>query len=171
MIFLLLLLSTPQCPCADVIGIDDLTGLWHASTSLGSGYNDAWLFFPDGSFLFCRNSMDWQDRLRAFSGTFDVFGDTLRLVITEETVEVGGYLVPSDGYTSCASDSMLSDTERVTRPVDPPLTRDMIIDGLGLETMNENPSLPADLMRLDLDGKPWWRFAADPEEGLERLGY
>jgi hypothetical protein len=172
MLFLLLLLSaTSQCPCQDVIGIDDLTGMWHASTSVGAGYNDVWLFFPDGGFLFYRSSMDWQDRLRSFSGYFDVFGDTLRLVVTEETVEVGGYLVFNDGYTSCASDSMLTDTEVVTRPVDPPETRDMIIDVLRLETRKENPYLPAHLMRLELDGKPWWRFAADPEDGLERLGY
>ena len=52
MISLLLLLTLSQCPCQETIGIDDLTGLWHVSTSVGAGYNDVWLFFPDGLFLF-----------------------------------------------------------------------------------------------------------------------
>ncbi len=170
MIHLCILLLTATCPCEDRIGIDELTGLWQANTCIGSGLSDVWFFMPDGAFLFRTSSMNGSERLREWSGTFDVLGDTLRLTIISKIVEEGGHIELYDGSASIVTDSILVDTETVVRAVEPPETMDLIIGFLGIETMEENPDLPADLYRLDLDGTTYWRFASDPESARELLG-
>jgi hypothetical protein len=168
-LFILVLAST--CPCEENIGRDDLTGLWQANSCIGSGLADVWFFMPDGAFLFRESSMNGAERLREFSGTFDVLGDTLRLVITSVILEEGGHIALYDGSASTGTDSILVDTETVERALEPSETMDLIIDFLGIETMDENPELPDDLMRLDLDGTTYWRFARDPEHCREMLGH
>ena len=169
MIRLCILLLSATCPCEDRIDIDDLTGLWQANTCIGSGLSDVWFFMPDGAFLFRTSSMNGSDRLRERSGTFDIFGDTLRLSVTGKIVEEGGFLELYDGSASIGTDSILVDTETVLRAVEPSETMDLIIDFLGIETMENKPDLPDDLFRLDLDGTTYWRFTTDPESARELL--
>ena len=169
MITLVLALLTAVCPCSESISPDDLAGLWQANTCIGSGLADVWFFMSDGTFLFRTSSMDGTSRLREFSGTFVVLDDTLRVAVTREAVMEGGRLVPNDGTGSVGTDSVLVDAVEVDRFPDPPYCRNYLIESLVLETMEENPDLPADLMRLDMDGVTYWRFTADPDMARELL--
>ena len=170
MIKIILLALVTVCPCRGSIVTNDLNGLWQANTCIGSGLAEVWYFSPDGTFLFRASSMDGAARLREFCGTWVVLDDTLRLTVTAEIIEEGGHLEPGDGTTSIGSDSILVDSEEVERTLDPPEIRNLIIESLGLDTMESNPELPADLMRMDLDGTTYWRFTSDPESAMELLG-
>ena len=167
---LLLLLALSQTPSGVDIEIEDLTGLWQAGTCIGSGLADVWLFLPEGTCLFRTSSMDGASRIREFGGTWEILGDTLRVSVSWEITAEGGRMVPNDGSTSIGGDSVLVDFEEVENFPEPPLLREYVIESLELETMDQNPDLPADLMRLDMDGITYWRFTADPESAIELLG-
>ena len=170
MITLVLALLTAVCPCSESISPDDLAGLWQANTCIGSGLADVWFFMSDGTFLFRTSSMDGTSRLREFSGTFVVLDDTLRVAVNRELVLEGGSMVPNDGAASIAGDSVLVDALEVERFPDPPCCSDYLIESLVLDTVEENPELPVDMMRLDMDGVTYWRFTPDPEAARELLG-
>jgi hypothetical protein len=169
MIHVLLAVMTAVCPCCSCISPDDLAGFWQANTCIGSGLDDVWFFMSDGTLLFRTSSMDGRSRLREFEGTWVVLDDTLRVAVTRETVVEGGSLVPKDGCGSIGTDSVVVDAVEVDRFPDPPYCRDYLIESLVQETMEENPDLPADMMRLDMDGVTYWRFTADPDAARELL--
>ena len=82
-----------------------IVGVWQNQPTMGSGWSNTYLFFPDGTFKFYFSQMDCAKRDVSYSGLWNVKGDALRLTKKEKVSVVGGELKKSDG--SCASDFMI----------------------------------------------------------------
>jgi len=83
-------------------------GGWHASPTVGSGFNTRYRFDPDGSFIYCCSDMDGMDRNRGADGKWSIKpistanpqNELLCLEISTRIVWEGGIEVESFGPTS-----------------------------------------------------------------------
>jgi hypothetical protein len=145
---------------------DALTGVWHNSTCVGSGYSELYAFFPDGSFRWQENQMDGVAPVRVRWGNWALDHDCLVLSVDSVKVWEGGHLEPAE--CSVGTDSMLVDFEERVIPLSPPETLTVDIARLRLDLCDENEDLPADVWGVDLDGSRFWRIASDPAE-IDRM--
>ena len=74
----------------DLISPKGLVGAWQVTPYLGSGWNDTYLFYPDGKVIFAYNQMDSFKRLQSREGTWTLEGTRLIVTYTKELVTVGG---------------------------------------------------------------------------------
>ena len=73
--------------------------LWHASPVLGSGWNERFALYNDGTFIWAVNQMDGASRLRYILGFWDVQDNMLVLSAQVFIVWEGGEVVSnSDGH-------------------------------------------------------------------------
>jgi hypothetical protein len=135
-----------------------IAGVWHNSTSVGSGYCELYALYPDGSFRWRENQMDGVSRIRDRWGHWSCSGDSLVLLVDSISVWEGGRLVPAE--CSIGTDSMLVDfTGVILRPARPE-SLVVRLSSLELDLMDENEDLPADLWGMDFDGSRFWRISS-----------
>lgn len=138
-----------------------IVGVWQNQETLGSGWNNTYLFFPDGTFKFFYSQMDCAKRDVSYSGTWAIKNDELRLTKKEKVIVVGGELQKSDG--SCASDFMIvggsEKKMKVTKNKKEVCSISYIYRGEG-----ENPK---DI--LYIDAIKFWRFSNAPEEIIKNF--
>ena len=79
----------------------DLIGSWQVTNHVAAGYNDAFTFNEDGTFIFHYNQMDCAKREISYGGSWVLDSKKIILTITFREKLSGGKLEPSSG--SCAA--------------------------------------------------------------------
>jgi hypothetical protein len=77
-----------------------LIGVWQASEVMGAGWEETYRFFPNGTISHHFPQSDGISRLRAEHGSYTLKGDTLTLLIKEQTILTGGKVAPASGSTA-----------------------------------------------------------------------
>lgn len=86
---------TPATIPSSSPSVSALVGIWQASPSMGSGWNDTYRFWKDGSFRFHTSQMNCSARKIGYAGAWRIEGQQLILYIAERTVIEGGTLAPA----------------------------------------------------------------------------
>lgn len=71
---------------------------WHASSVLGSGFSDRFLFLENGTFYFTANGMNYNNRTRYMDGVWRYEDGVVHLEVHHKVVIEGGKL--TDGFAS-----------------------------------------------------------------------
>lgn len=95
----------------------DLTGFWHGSASVGSGYSERYLLFDDGSFIYRTSSMDGSARLDELSGEWSIDGCHLVLLADTMTFLRGGRI--EEPYASWGSEYVIDGATSVCLELPP----------------------------------------------------
>lgn len=146
----------------------DLTGFWHGSSSVGSGYSDLFLLFDDGSFVYRESSMDGSSRLRELSGRWLVEGNHLVLEADSGVFLEGGEIV--EPYASWGSDYVIEGADMAGRKLIRMEVLRLPMDGYTSNYAASSSSedfehLTVPYMRIGIRG--YWRIDRDPD--IERL--
>ncbi len=146
----------------------DLTGFWHGSPSVGSGYSDLFLLFDDGNFAYRENSMDGSRRLRELSGRWRVEGSHLVLEADSAVFLEGGEIV--EPYASWGSEYVIEGADIAGRKLIGMEALRLPMDGYTSNYAESSGSadfehLTVPYMRIGIDG--YWRIDRDPD--MERL--
>ena len=147
-------LAAPPAGAAPRAADKRLVGVWHASPAMGSGWNDVYQLFADGTFRFHASQMDGETRERRRSGTWRADGKRLFLRVTERVVLKGGRLEPALGSTATANELVGAKpvVEKVAgaRPIVLPMTPPRRDPRNGRWTVR-------------LGTRPFWKFDDDPK--------
>lgn len=141
-----------------VISSSDLVGVWQASPIMASGWNDAYLFYDDGTFVYQHNQMLCDNRDLASYGTWSILpedGDTLKVLISRKQKLVGGFKVKSDG--SCATNYMIEGGDLVMDTLARPEGMLMKLRNPKFDDAFEKPS-------LWIGGRQFWKFSDEPDD-------
>lgn len=146
----------------------DLTGFWHGSPSVGSGYSDLFLLFDDGNFVYRENSMDGSSRLRELFGRWLVEGNHLVLEADSAVFLEGGEIV--EPYASWGSEYVIGGADIAGRTLIRMEEIRMPMDGYTSNYAESAGSadfehLTVPYMRIGMGG--YWRIDRDPD--MERL--
>lgn len=98
-LFIVVLVNTAvfaQTKMSDAKLSREMVGIWQVSENVAAGMNDLYRFFSNGNFVFEYNQMVWSKRNISYSGKWKIKNRKLILMITSETVVVGGRKVKSD---------------------------------------------------------------------------
>lgn len=132
---------------------NELVGIWQASKTMATGWNDTYQFFPDGKFIFHANQMDCSKRIVSQSGEWNGYL-SIQLLIKEQVVMVGGKLVKADG--SCGSKYKLVGAKEEKMTLTPSKINVMEIP-FGIFTEDESKRWTT------LFGKKrFWKYSSDP---------
>ena len=134
---------------------DLIVGIWNGEEEIGSGWDDAYLFWADGRFEFRYNQMDCAKRTLADKGFWTMDGGSAVLTVHEELIAVGGKVVDADG--SCIENKDLIGAEEQSRPVEPPLATRLDLSGLERHPDFDSPILTINKRRFH-------KKAADPKD-------
>jgi len=128
----------------------DLVGIWQDSAMIAAAWSENYRFFPNGTVLWGANAMDLDKKLISRRGTWTLRGEDLRLLLTEETVLIGGRFQPEKG-----GDGMSSwiGAKAVDRKIPEPIIQ---LTKVGAVT-NRN-GYPSTI----LFKQRWWRMRPDP---------
>jgi hypothetical protein len=128
----------------------DIVGVWQAAKFLASGWDDTFLFYSDGTFLFEYSQMDSVKREINYSGSWILELGTLVLTVTNKTVISGGEIVETDlAYTRY----VIEGGEILNLTVVPP---DILKLPLGPKETDDDPSIRYKTMTFG--GKQYWQF-------------
>jgi hypothetical protein len=127
----------------------DMVGVWQASGSMGSGWNDRYQFYPSGAYAFIPNQMQCDKTTLAEAGTWKLTGSNLVLTKKVEILAIGGKLIPSSG--SCVSKMMLSGYTKQTKFLETPQIITLVIK---VRTKTESDNYPS----VYLDNVAYWKF-------------
>ena len=147
-------LSAPQAGAAPGAVDKRLVGIWHASPAMGSGWNDVYQLFANGTFTFHTSQMDGETRERRRSGTWRIEKRRLVLRVTERVVLKGGRLEPALGST--ATPNELVGAKRVVEKV--AASRPTV---LPMTPPRRDPRNGRWTVRLGT--RPFWKFDDDPK--------
>jgi hypothetical protein len=144
-------------------GSGQLTGFWHGSASVGSGYSERYLLEDDGTFIYRENSMDGSARLEELSGSWSLDGGHLVLTADSAVFLVGGE--PVEPYASFGSDYVIENGVSTPSPIEPPLVLRLPVEGYTAnyaETCGNDAydHLTVPYMRIGTGG--FWRISSDP---------
>lgn len=135
-------------------GKRSLIGVWQQSPVLGSGWEDNYQFFQDGTFNYNHNQMVCDDRVITESGTYVIQKESVKLFFTSRIVIEGGTLEPSSG--SCASEQQITggtETKQIMEKVEE------------LKLKFVEPLFDYDyLERIEFDESSWFRMMHNPNE-------
>lgn len=123
---------------------NDMTGFWHGSPAVGSGYSDRIFIFPEGDFVYRKNSMDGAARLHELSGTWYLDEGHLVLQADSAVYLAGGEI--REPHTSYASEYIIEGGERSAVAI-----------------------VPVEVFRLPVDDFASDYSAVADEEGYEHL--
>lgn len=149
--------------------LTDLTGFWHGSPSVGSGYSNLFLLFDDGSFVYRESSMDGSSRLRELSGRWLVEGNHLVLEADSAVFLEGGEIV--EPYASWGSDYVIEGADMAGRTLIGMELLRLPMDGYTSNYAESSGAedyehLTVPYMRIGIRG--YWRMHRDPDmEGLD----
>lgn len=140
---------------------DDIIGIWHGSPIVAAGYNDLVYFYPDMTFKYALNQMDWSQRLTGMSGTWRLEFNRLVLAVDTKYIISGGEIV--EPYASCASEFAIEGGEGIATDVTPaeelffPISK-IIVDDTG--------DFPDYIPHMKIGYFDWWLLSSDPEQEL-----
>ena len=136
--------------------------MWHASQVLGSGWNERFALYPDGSFIWGASQMDGESTIRFLAGTWDVKDGQLylnsELIIGWE----GGELVENTGIASYASANVLLDPETIIYQVEYPL----VLSVSAITTDNERG-----LDTVTFQNLQCWDYSGQEEGAMDDFWY
>ena len=133
----------------------ELIGIWHIMPVLGSGWNDNYHFFQDGTFRYDYNEMDGEKRIINKSGNWSVKDNKLFLKITKKTVITGGEFIKASG--SIATDYEI--IKGIIEEVELSSPEEIIYP---LDSIKKDPENPH-LFMIKIGGVKFWKFSNDPE--------
>jgi hypothetical protein len=142
-----------------IVTVGDLIGIWHASPVVAAGYNDLMYFFPDMSFRYSPNQMDWSQRLSAMYGSWEIDHNRLVLYIGTMAVMVGGEIV--EPTASCASEFAIEGAQNDAVEFEPP--QQWVFPITNIITEEYDPYPQADMDRINIGGFTWWKLSTDPD--------
>ena len=82
-------------------------GMWHASSILGAGWNERFVLYGDGAFIWGANEMDGSARLRYLSGYWDVKDGRIILDCRVAIYWEGGQEVTNEGLGGYSSSTVI----------------------------------------------------------------
>jgi len=147
-------------------GMEELAGFWHGSASVGSGYSERYLLFPEGDFVYRENSMDGSARLLELSGAWHAEAGHLVLEADSAVYLEGGEIV--EPYASWGSDYVIEGGRECPAALDPALTLRLPVDGYTPDYASSTGEdgfdhLTVPYMMIGTGG--FWRMHADPSMG------
>lgn len=152
-LFFIVLLSvtiSAQTKISDAKLSREMVGIWQASENVAAGMNDLYRFYSNGKFVFEYNQMVWSKRNISYSGKWKIKNRKLILMITDETVVVGGKIIKSemsaDGYE-------IEDGKNVTRKV-----KRIQIENLGKLRQGELTK------NITIGKTKYWRISRNPKD-------
>jgi hypothetical protein len=125
---------------------------------MSSGWNDAYLFHEDGTFVFEHNKMACDNRNLTDYGTWSLLGeeaDTLRVLIGTRKKLVGGFKVRSDA--SCASDYKIEGGEIIIDTLERQ-------EGMLMKLRDHRFDERFEKITLWIGGRQFWKFSDLPED-------
>ena len=134
--------------------IEELVGVWHASPSLGAGWNDNYHFFKDMTFRLDYSQYDESKRIIDIAGEWSVSEGELILTVTQKTVVKGGQLEKSS--PSAVSEYKIVNGKIKKEQLNLP---EKIV--YALSKIEKDESYPYPIM-IKIDGKQFWKFNDDP---------
>ncbi|RJR13100.1 hypothetical protein C4588_01285 [Candidatus Parcubacteria bacterium] len=153
LVILMFLPLTAKAQNSDTIE-DELTGIWHCRPFLGSGWNDRYCFFSDGTFTYAYNQMDGEKRIIDKEGTWIIKDNMLFLVIKEKTIITGGEFIKATGSIATDYEIINGKVEKIK--LDSP--EEVIYPITTIETDTENPHL----LMIKIGGIKFWKLSDDP---------
>jgi hypothetical protein len=129
----------------------ELVGVWHASPFVGSGMNDNFQFFADGTFRFNFNWMILSKRIVSQTGKWEISGGKLILTITGKTEIVGGRKIKSE---LSADGFEIEGGELVESVIDPPVKQTKILSAVRQDEIYK---------MISIGGVKYWRLSEDPK--------
>jgi hypothetical protein len=136
---------------------EELSGVWHAASYIGSGYSDMFVLNGDGTFRFSYTEMDCSKRDIAFGGTWSLAGGRIILIKNYKEVLVRGKFKASSG--SCGSDSALVDAIYMKIYIAPYETEVLSIGKVQKETLDK-----IERMTLIIGDQKYWNIGLLPLE-------
>lgn len=104
-----------------------MIGMWQlGSPGLAAGYNALYYFNDDRSFTYNASQGDGESRLKSVSGVWYILNNKLYLYVKNESVLVGGELVPATG--SFSTDYQIVGGELVNIQIEEPYLINYVLD-------------------------------------------
>ncbi len=135
---------------------NELVGIWHASPSVGAGYNNLFFFYKDNKFKLNYSQYDEEKRTLDVSGKWSVDKDKLILLITQKTVIVGGEL--GEASPSATSKYSIENGKVQKEVLDSPETIEY--DLVQFEKATDSPYGK----KISIDKVFYWKISDDPED-------
>lgn len=129
-----------------------LIGVWQASPSVGSGMDDNFQFFADGSYKFNYNQMDGTKRILSYGGSWKVADNKLILIVEQMTVLIGGKWIKSSG--SIATEYEIEGGKILDLKVSPTKEMKLSLSKFVKEELHE---------ATEIDGTKYWKLSSDPK--------
>ena len=137
----------------------EITGFWHGSESLGSGYSDRFFLFPEGRFVFRENQMNGAARLLELSGEWYLDENHLVLEADSAMYVINGEI--EEPYASFGSDFVIDNGEPVYMELNPHEVFRLPLEGYFEGGEHEDYDYPL-LPSMGIGRCRYWRMAADP---------
>ena len=137
----------------------NLVGLWQDSPEVAAGWTNIFQIFPDGNFKFTYNSMVCDKRNISYSGKWkkDSSGNLVLMIWQKEILE-GGKLIPSDAFSSCASDSTIDGGVNKTINLEKPEKKVLKLSGYRTDPDHY------DIETMKIDNVRYWKIRQDPKD-------
>jgi hypothetical protein len=129
----------------------ELVGVWHAAPHVGSGMNDNFQFFSDGTFQFNYNQMIMSKRTISYSGNWEIAQGKLILAVSEKTDLVGGEKVKSemsvDGFE-------IEGGKQITKKLHTPNKQTKILSAIRQDEIYK---------MISIGGVKYWKLSDNPK--------
>ena len=97
-------------------------GLWHGSPVVAAGWNERFVLYPNGTFIWCANEMDGSQRLRYLVGFWNVRNSTLALDCRAAINWEGGQEIANEGLAGYISSTVIINPTPVVYSIEKTLT-------------------------------------------------
>jgi hypothetical protein len=122
---------------------EKLTGLWHASNMVGSGFNERFALYPDGTFIYGSNEMAGGNSELYRTGSWSASRGRLILTTRTRVVAENGYFA-----VTIREGTTLVDADYAVRLENPPKRESYPIDFLGADPDTGREMLKIDYLTL-----------------------
>ncbi|MBB6099075.1 hypothetical protein HNR42_002511 [Deinobacterium chartae] len=130
---------------------EDLTGVWQNRPSLGAGWGDVYVFYPNGRVEFRISQFDCESRNRGKSGRWRLEGQKVHIYFQTRLYLDGGALEPALG--SCSTALSLEGAVERERPLRYP--RHVVLEAKVLKDASPYPVIKLNNLRF-------WKLSPDP---------
>ncbi|MCS6846891.1 MAG: hypothetical protein RMN52_04155 [Anaerolineae bacterium] len=134
-----------------------LVGIWQASPSMGSGWNDTYRFWKDGRFRFHTSQMNCSAREIGYAGSWQIEGQQLILYIVERSVIEGGTLAPAG--PACATQYEIVGGNLAVQSLYVPEKKTLALSEIKMDDFGYDLKRPT----VFIADQQYWQFDTDPE--------
>ena len=138
------------------------SGPWYDYPHMAAGESANYTFNSDGTFVYKSSQYNGIERLKSFSGKWDIVKkNLLQLIITKKVWLVGGHLEKSLG--SVGTEYEIVDGEFKETALDTPEEIFYTLSDLEIDKQYPNP------LMISINGIPFWKYYSSGDESIEGL--